>query len=293
MKGRWMLLGAALIWGCAFSAQSAGTEYIGPWTFNCIRGFIGALTLYLSMPVLDRMRRTVSPKENEKTYLLKAGVSCGIILTSASMLQQAGIGGSTAGKAGFLTSLYIIFVPFLSVFLGRKITKRLWLAALIAAGGLYFLSISGKTSFSGYDLLLTGCGVLFAVHILLIDRYAEADSVRLSYLQFLLMGLLCTGPMILIEKPALLNIRGALPALLYTGICSCGIAYTLQIAGQKNTGPSEAGILLSLESVFAALSGFLLLQQTMTFREITGCVLMFAAVLLAVTEGENESEQKQ
>ena len=287
-SGRWKLLAAAMIWGCAFSAQSAGTEYIGPWTFNCIRGLIGALTLYVSLPLLDRMRGTSAPAAGEKRYLLKAGAACGFVLTAASMLQQAGIAGSTAGKAGFLTSLYILFVPFLSVFLGRKITKRLWLAVLTALAGLYFLSISGKASFSLYDLLLIGCGMLFAVHIILIDRFTRADSVRLSCLQFLLMGVLCMAPMCIVERPALKNIMGALPALLYTGICSCGIAYTLQIAGQKNTDPSEAGILLSLESVFAAVSGFILLHQTMTPREISGCVLMFAAVILTVTSQTTE-----
>jgi Permeases of the drug/metabolite transporter (DMT) superfamily len=276
-----MLLLAALIWGCAFVAQSKGTEYVGPWTFNCLRSLIGGLTLLVLMPFLDRVRKTKADKE-QKNSLLTAGIACGIVLAAGSMFQQLGIMQTTTGKAGFITALYVILVPILAIFLGRKTRLIVWLAACIALAGFYFLSFAGESwILQEGDLYLLICAVLFAVHILVIDHFSFVDGVRMSCLQFFVAGVICMVGMFLFEKPDMHAILDAVLPILYAGCLSSGAGYTLQIVGQKDADPTVASMLLSLESVFAALSGFVLLNQRMAMHEIFGCILIFIAVIAA------------
>ena len=262
-KGRIILLLTTLIWGCAFVAQSAGMDYIKPWTFLCLRFFLGAGFLFVMLPVIDRIRG-IEYKSDNPGKVLKAGIIAGVFLCAASVFQQIGIQYTTAGKAGFLTAMYVVLVPVLSLFLGRKPSKRILISIVLASIGLYL--IDPRT-------------VIF--HILAVDHFGKGvDAVRMSMIQFLTAGIICVIPMLL-EKPQISQILSAAAPVLYAGICSSGIGYTLQMVGQKYVKPTEAGILLSLESVFALLAGMMILQEMMTGRELTGCVIMFIAVLLA------------
>ena len=279
-KGRLILLVTAMIWGCSFVAQSAGMDFIGPWTFMCIRSFLGAGFLFLMMPLIDRIRGIDYHTEHPET-VVKAGMIAGIFLCAASIFQQIGIQYTTAGKAGFLTAMYVVLVPVFSLFLGRKLSLRLLISIVLAATGLYLISISGSFSLATGDLYEIICAFLFAFHILVIDHFGKGvDSVRMSAIQFLTAGIICLIPMFL-EKPQIAEILSAAVPVLYAGICSSGIAYTLQMIGQKYVNPSEAGILMSLESVFALLAGMLIREEMLSMRELAGCLIMFIAVLLA------------
>ena len=284
-RGPVLLFLTALIWGCAFSAQSAAAEHIGPWTFTCIRNLIAAAALFFLCPLLDRMRGISTEKAK---WPVKGGILCGIMLGSASMFQQAGIQYTTAGKAGFLTALYIVIVPLISIFTGKKPGKRMIAAVALAFAGLYFLSFRGDFSFFFGDLLLVICAFLFAVNILVIDRYGAEDGVRLSCIQFLTAGIICLIPMIVMERPAAADLRTAWFPIFYAGLISSCAGYTLQILGQKDCDPSAAGLILSFESVFAALSGFLFLHERLSEAEILGCILMMAAVLTAQIKRSQE-----
>ena len=282
MKSNIQLILAALIWGCAFVAQSVSMDYIGPWTFNCVRFLIGGITLTMLIPLLDRIRGNKEGTTWNNPVLYRAGLFCGLALAAASMVQQIGIMYTTVGKAGFITALYVVIVPFLSRLKGNTIRGNVWAAALIAVAGLYLLSMSGVQSLTRGDLFLLGCAFLFAVHIMIIDHFGPSvDGIRLSCLQFYAAGLICCVGMFLKEQPVLSDILAAAVPILYAGVMSCGAAYTLQITGQLHADPSVASILLSLESVFALLAGFVLLHQVLTVREVIGCVLMFAAIMLA------------
>lgn len=292
-KNNLMLLSAALIWGCAFVAQSKGTEYVGPWTFNCLRSLIGGITLFLLMPFLDRIRKTKANKE-QKNNLLFGGIACGIVLAAGSMFQQLGIMQTTTGKAGFITALYVILVPILAILLGRKTRLIVWLAACIALIGFYFLSFAGeKLILAQGDIYLLICAMLFAVHILVIDHFSFVDGVRMSCLQFFVAGMICMVGMFLFEMPNVHSILSAALPILYAGCLSSGAGYTLQIVGQKDADPTIASMLLSLESVFAALSGFILLNQRMSMHEIFGCTLIFIAVIVAQCPEKKKKEASQ
>lgn len=292
-KNNLMLLSAALIWGCAFVAQSKGTEYVGPWTFNCLRSLIGGITLFLLMPFLDRMRKIKANKE-QKNNLLFGGIVCGIVLAAGSMFQQLGIMQTTTGKAGFITALYVILVPILAILLGRKTRLIVWLAACIALIGFYFLSFAGeKLILAQGDIYLLICAMLFAVHILVIDHFSFVDGVRMSCLQFFVAGMICMVGMFLFEMPNVHSILSAALPILYAGCLSSGAGYTLQIVGQKDADPTIASMLLSLESVFAALSGFILLNQRMSMHEIFGCTLIFIAVIVAQCPEKKKKEASQ
>ena len=278
-----LLLCTALIWGAAFTAQSAGMEHIGPWTFNCLRSWIAFAMLAVLMPFLDRIRSDVKKPETreEKSKLLIAGVWCGIFLCAASYFQQTGIQYTTAGKAGFLTALYVILVPIIGIFFHRHTEGKVWIAALIACAGFWFLSVTDEISVGYGDCLLLICSVLFAGHILVIDHFApQCDGVRTSCLQFLTVAVICTVPMLVLEHPDLSSILSAAVPVLYAGVLSSGAGYTLQIIAQKDADPTEAGMILSLESVFSVLAGFIILHETLSIRELSGCALVFAAVIL-------------
>ena len=302
MKSSLLLLLTALIWGVAFVAQSVGMDYVGPFTFNCVRSIIGGLVLIPCIALLDRMRpeRDRSAKECQaaekstaveapktgRATLLAGGIWCGVLLCVASNLQQFGIAGTTVGKAGFITALYIVIVPILGLFLRRKCSPAVWVSVALAVCGLYFLCMNEGLRIQKGDFLVLLCALVFSIHIMVIDHYTRlVDGVRMACIQFLVCGGLSGVCMFLFENPSLHNILAAWQPILYAGILSCGVGYTLQIVGQKGMNPTVASLILSLESVISALAGLALLNQKLSVRETAGCVLMFAAIILAQLPG--------
>ena len=280
-----MLLLAAFIWGSAFVAQSVGMDYVEPFTFNCVRSIIGGLVLIPCIYLLGKLK---SPEERtraeqmDRRTLLAGGVSCGVILCLASNAQQIGIKYTTVGKAGFITALYIVIVPILGIFLKRRCGWRVWLSVLIALVGFYLLCMVGGFSLDRGDVWLLMCAVLFSFHILTIDHFSPmVDGVKLSCIQFFSCAFLSGIAMLITETPDIANILAAWGPILYAGVLSSGVAYTLQIVGQKNYNPTVATLLLSLESVFSVLTGWIVLHQQLSPRELSGCVLIFIAVILA------------
>lgn len=274
-----LLLLTSLIWGLSFVAQSVSAESIGPFTFNSIRFLIGAAVLVpFALPSILRDRKT--PGYWKKT--LKGGIICGLCLASAAVIQQIGVAESGAGKGGFITSLYIIIVPFLSVVLGKKVEKKTWIAGVIAIIGMYLLCIGGsETGFSRGDIFLIICALFFSFHIMAIDITGkDVDGVTLSMFQFLVGGIV-TFPGMITEAPSASAIISAWIPIVYAGAFSCGIAYTLQVVGQKYVRPQHAVLILSLESVWAAVGGAIILSERMSGRELIGCMLVFAAVIAA------------
>lgn len=293
--GNLMLLIAAFVWGCAFVAQSSGMEYVEPLTFNGIRMLLGGVTLLPVIYAKDRMEKKkgtyVAPTaESRKTQWL-AGLLCGLALTVASTLQQFGLVEASPGKAGFLTALYIVLVPICRFLFGNKVSPTVWGGVVLAVGGIYFLCITEDgSSFGRGELLVLLCAVFFACHILLVDKFSpKVDGVRLSCMQFFVTGAICTLAAFLFETPNLEGLMAAKVELLYAGIASSGIAYTLQILGQQRTKPTVASLLMSFESVFAVLAAIVIAGELPTGREILGCVLMFAAVILAQVEWKKKS----
>lgn len=278
-----LLLLCAMIWGSAFVAQSSGMDHIGPWTFNALRSIIGGVTLLILMPLLDKIRN-VDQKEAEadKKTLLIGGVACGVALCAASIFQQKGIQYTTVGKAGFLTALYTIAVPILGTLMGKKTRPLVWLCVVISVIGFYYLSMAESLTLSYGDGLVLVSSLLFAVHILIIDHFSPLiDGVRMSCIQFFTAGIISLIPMFLFESPDLSSIMAAAVPILYAGVLSSGAGYTLQIVGQKGADPSVASLILSLESVFSAIFGFLLLHQVLSFKELSGCALIFLAIILS------------
>ncbi len=304
-KNAVLLFTAALIWGTAFVAQSVGAEYVGGFTFNGIRNIVGGLFLIPLILVFRKLHLAERPEsENRpdeaviagKTKAspvvtkteLKGGILCGIALCAASNLQQIGIAYTTTAKAGFLTALYVIIVPFLGfVFLKRKVKPVLIVCVVFAVGGLYLLCMSGETmSLAFGDLLELLCAFGFALHILVIDHYSPKSSgVVLSCIQFFTSGIISCILMLIFENPTTEGIRHALIAILYAGIMSSGIAYTLQIIGQRKLNATIAALIMCMESVIAAISGWVLLGQALSGREIAGCILMFIAIVIATLKG--------
>lgn len=280
-KGSLMLFAAALIWGTAFVAQSLGMDYLGPLSFNGARFLMGSVAL-LPVAALNRARRKREgrPQAGGKAAVT-GGICCGLVLCGASLLQQYGILYTSVGKAGFITTLYIILVPFFGIFLKKKIPGKVWAGAVIAAFGMYLLCMSESLSLGRGDALVFICAILFAVHILVIDYFSpKADGVELSCIQFLTAGILGSFFALLFEKPHIgAFIDGILP-LAYAGILSCAVAYTLQVIGQKDTDPTVAALILSLESAVSVLAGWVILDQALTGRELAGCALVFCAVIL-------------
>ncbi len=279
------LLLTAFIWGVAFVAQSVGMDYIGPFTFNCVRSIIGGLVLIPLVVILGKKNRADKTAKEAKEYkkiTVIGGICCGICLCVASCFQQFGIMHTTVGKAGFITALYIIIVPILGIFMKKKVAPIVWVSSVIAVVGFYLLSISGQVSINKGDILVLICAVLFSLHILVIDYFSpKGESVTISCIQFFTSGILCGIMMFLFENPQIGDILAAYLPILYAGVMSCGVAYTLQIVGQKNMDPTVASLILSLESVFSALAGWLILGQGLSTKELIGCGLVFVAVLLA------------
>ena len=282
------LLVCAAIWGSAFVAQSVGAEYIGAFTFLAVRNWIAVVFLIPVIFVRDtilkkRGRPSVRPaNRTQRRFLLMGGAACGFFLCAASAFQQVGIRYTTTAKAGFITALYVVIVPILSVFFGKSVKSRIWMCVALAVLGLYLLCMRGELSLSFGDGVVLVCAFLFACQIMTVDYFApQVDTVRLSQTQFLVTALLSTVCMFFFEDLSTDSLIKALPSIAYAGVMSSGVAYTLQIIGQQNLNPAIASITMSLESVFAALAGWIVLGQSMTVRELAGCVLMFAAIILA------------
>lgn len=285
-----LLLLTAIIWGVAFVAQSVGMDYVGPFTFTCVRSFIGGIVLIPCIAFLNRLEGNQTEKavlseeekKNGRKKLLLGGVCCGIALCFATCFQQFGIQYTTVGKAGFITAFYIIIVPVLGLFFRKKCGPLVWIGVVLALAGLYFLCINESLSIQIGDLLVFICAILFSIHILVIDYFTQkVDGVKMSCIQFFVCGVISLPAMLIFEEPNLQQIIAAWQPILYAGVLSSGVAYTLQIVGQKGMNPTVASLILSLESVVSVLAGMLILGQHLSSREIIGCVLMFCAIILA------------
>lgn len=282
-----ILLLTATIWGVAFVAQSVGMEYVGPFTFNCVRSIIGGLVLIPCIWFLNRRNqkpehKTEEQQKHDRKILLTGGVLCGLCLFAASNFQQFGIRYTTVGKAGFITACYIVIVPVLGIFLKKKCSRLIWLSVAMAVAGLYLLCITESFSIGTGDILVLVCAFLFSLHILVIDHFSPlTDGVKMSCIQFFMCGILSGIAMLLTEQPHLTDIIQAWLPILYAGVLSCGVAYTLQIVGQKDMNPTVASLILSLESCISVLAGWLILGQKLSGREFLGCLIMFASIILA------------
>ncbi len=292
LKGNLMLILTAMIWGAAFVAQDVGMDYVEPFTFNAARMILGAFTLVPVIIFTDwySNKNQISGKKSAifsftKTELI-GGIYCGVALFAGSSLQQIGISlytdaDAAAGKAGFITALYIVLVPVAGIFLRKKANFITWISVVIATVGMYLLCVKTGAKLQTADILLFACALAFTVHILVIDHFSPlVNGMKLSAVQFLTAGILAGICMLFFEKPTISGISGATIPILYAGMLSCAVAYTLQVVAQKYTKPAIASVLMSLESVFAALTG-LLFGERMSGQEALGCLLMFAAVLLA------------
>lgn len=282
-----ILLLTATIWGVAFVAQTVGMDYIGPFTFLFARSVIGGTVLLPVVAVLHKngpshAHETSEKKRRARKTLFIAGACCGAVMCFASILQQIGLLYTTVGKSGFLTACYILIVPLLGLLLGRKCGKLVWCGVALAIAGLYFLCLTDGLSINFGDLLTLFCAILFSVHILVIDHFSPlTDSVKMSCIQFFVCAIIAGVGMLIFEDPSLGALLAAWKPVLYAGALSSGAAYTLQIIGQKGMNPTVASLIMSLESVISALAGWVILHQTLSGREILGCVLVFAAIILA------------
>ena len=280
LSGVIALLGATVIWGSAFIAQSVGMDKIGPFTFQAVRCFLAVVFLCPASALFSKGKPFW--KSWADPALWRSGVICGLALFAASSLQQIGLVYTDAGKAGFLTAMYIVFVPFLGLFVGQRPGRNALLSLIPAIVGLYLLSCTSVSGINKGDVLLLLCAVAFSVQILLIDRHcAGLDGLKLNCIQALVVTVLSVPWALLTETVDASLIASCWLPLGYAGVLSMGVAYTLQIVGQKRVAPSAAALLMSLESVFAALFGWLLLHETMTRAEVLGCVLVFAAVVIS------------
>lgn len=284
IKSSLILLLTATIWGVAFVAQSVGMEYIGPFTFNAIRCVLGGLVLIPDILVLKKKKETGAEnqeKEDKKT-LWAGGIACGVILCIASNLQQFGIMEASVGKSGFFTALYIVMIPVIGIFIGKRPGIKLWFCVALAVVGMYLLCMKdGSFTIERADIMLLLCALAFSFHILVVDYFSpRVDGVKMSCIQFFVCGVLSAVGMLFTETPDISNIQAAWLPLLYAGLLSCGVGYTLQIVGQKGINPVIASLIMSLESVISALAGWVILGQVLSPKEILGCVLMFVAIII-------------
>ncbi|MBO4347713.1 MAG: DMT family transporter [Lachnospiraceae bacterium] len=288
--GVFMLLLTAFIWGTAFVAQSVGMDYTGPFTFNFARYIVGSLVLipFVIFNFSKRKKQNNSGSEEKSNsfsikYTILGGIGCGVLLCVASSLQQFGILYShSVGKAGFLTALYIIMVPILGFFFGKKSKALIWICVLLATAGLYLICVKEGFKFELGDIFLILCALVFSFHIMFIDFVSpKGDGVTISCIQFAVSGILCLICALFSEKIVISElIKGYFP-ILYAGVMSCGVAYTFQILGQKYVEPTKASLIMCLESVFATLGGFIILHEILTVKEAVGCVIVFIAIILA------------
>lgn len=308
-----LLLLTAMIWGLAFVAQSVGMKYVGPWTFVFIRFLIGAIALYPLTAYTERLDqkryRELYGKEKDKISFelsrekiaeywkkknITGGMICGILLGIASYLQQFGIQFTTVGKAGFITSLYVVLVPIFGIFMGKVLKKEVGISVFLAMIGLYLISMSERLTIEFGDLIVLISAFAYAFQILCIDYFTKnVNPVRLSNIQFLFAAVVAGIGMVFTESPSFSSLMSAAIPILYAGIFSTAIGYTFQIIAQKYTDPAVASILMSMESVFSALFGFIILGQLLNPRELTGCIVMFGAVILAQVDISSISKKKR
>ncbi len=279
LKGSLILMLMAFVWGTGFVAQSKGMDYIGANTFNGLRMLVGSLVL-LPFALINRKKAKKIGDLSDKS-LIKSAVICGIILCAASTIQTYGLAYTTAGKSGFVTAMYIIFVPIISIFIGKSISKRTIACALVALFGMYLLCMSGNnTSINFGDFLTLICAILFSLHIIVVDHYTnKVDAIAFSCIQFFTCGVINVVIMLIFEDFSFEIVKQCIPSILYSGIFACGIGYTLQPIGQRYAEPSVASIIMSLESVFALLAGIVILKEIPLLTEIIGCITMFAAII--------------
>jgi len=296
LRGEIFLAITALIWGTSFVAQRVGMEYIGPFTFTATRFLIGTLSLIpiiLIMGRLNHKKQKAMKQNGTKKDLLIGGLACGIALFFGISFQQSGLVYTTAGKAGFITALYIVLVPLFGLFIHKKASKSVWVGVALAVVGLYLLCMTEDFAISKGDLIVL-CGTVFwAIHILIVDHFApKVDGLKMSFIQFFVAGILSLTVAIFAETIELSSILASAGPILYTGIVVVGIAYTFQILGQRDTNPTVAAIILSMESFFAVISGMILLGESMILREILGCVIMFMAVIIAQLPAKEKAKTK-
>lgn len=313
-KGNLLLLLTSFIWGSAFVAQSSGMDYVGPYTYNMARNVLAFLFLIPVIYVIGKKKGVTdnagsgtgiddaaSGEANWKSILLPdrttlvGGIYCGLVMAVASSLQQIGITMTTAGKAGFITALYIILVPLMGVFIGKKIPRIIWFCVVLAMAGFYLLCVKEGFSISKGDILVLFCSVGFSVHIMTIDHFTSkgVDGVKMACIQFAVAAIVMTPVMFALENPSVSGLLSAWMTIAYAGILSSGVGFTLQIVAQKDTDPTTATLIMSLESVFAAVSGCLFLNEVLLLKEILGCILVFVAVILAQVPLPVKSKEKR
>ena len=282
LKNALLLAFTAFIWGTAFVAQSVGMEYIGPFTFNGVRSIIGAFTLLPCILFQKKSCRKIIEEGSSRKDLVVGGLLCGALLFVASSLQQIGIKYTSAGKAGFITSCYIVIVPLIGIFMKKTSGWKIWAAVVLALAGLYCLCITDGFTVGKGDIFIFLCAMAFSAHILVIDYFSpRVNGVVLSCIQFFVCGVASLPCMFVFETPDMVAIIFAWMPILYAGVLSCGVAYTLQIIGQRNVNPTIASLILSLESCFSVLAGWVILHEKLSMKESLGCVLMFMAIILA------------
>lgn len=293
LRQTFLLFLTSVIWGVAFVAQSAGMTYVGPFTYNGVRSVLGGLVLLPCIVLLDRVRGIAKNNANRiqnRNQLFLGGLSCGLILFAASSFQQFGIQYTSVGKAGFITAMYILLVPIMGIFIHKKAGLNVWIGVAFAVCGLYLLCMKTGFRLEKGDALVLVCAVIFSLHILVIDYFSpKVDGVRMSCIQFWVCGILSLICSFIFETPELHSILAAWKPVCYGGIMSCGVAYTLQIIGQRDMNPTVASLILSLESVVSVVAGFLILHQMMSRRELLGCCLMVAAIVLAQLPSRKET----
>ncbi len=290
----------AMIWGSSFVAQSTSTEHIGAFTFNAARSFVGFLALLVVVQIFRMVRKepevqqTQEEKKAGRKELVLGGICCGIALALACNLQQLGmVAGASAGKTSFITTLYVVLVPICGLFLKKRVSPTVWVSVLLGVAGLYCLCIKDGFSIAPSDLLVMLCAFGYTLHILVIDYFTQkVDGVKMSCIQFLSCAVLSAILMLIFEHPTWADITPCIGSILYVGVFSSGVAYTLQILAQKDSNPTIVALLLSLESVFGAVSGAIFLHETMTGKELVGCVLMLIAVVLAQIEFPSKKKAK-
>ncbi len=314
MRSNFLLLLTAFIWGTAFVAQSVGMDYVGAFTFNMCRFLVGGLVLAPaavfvgwreSVISTGRHDRSGSLPEGADQYLsngnarrrimdgVKGGLACGVVLFVASSFQQVGISMTTVGKSGFITALYIVLVPVCGIFMGKRVPKPVWTGVALATAGMYLMCVTESFTVNRGDICLFFCALSFTVHILVIDRVSPGSSgILISSVQFLTAGVLSAVLAFLFEEPRMSAIFAAASPILYAGVLSCGVAYTLQIVAQKDTDPTVASLLMSLESVFSLLAGWVILRQRLSGRELLGCICVFAAVVLAQLPAKDSAKEQ-
>ena len=291
IRANLLLLLTAMIWGAAFVAQSVSMDYVGPFTFLCARSILGGVVLLPVIAVMGKGKKKQEAAPVNRKVLLIGGLCCGTMLFIGSALQQIGIQYTTAGKAGFITAMYMVLVPICGLFFGRKPSGKTWGAVVVALVGMYFLCLygSGIQSLSRGDVLEMLCALGFTAHILVIDHFSpKVDGVKMSCIQFFVCGILAGIFMLALETPSWQSICDAAIPIAYAGILSSGVGYTLQIVAQKDTQPTVASLLMSLESVFSLVFGWIILKEAMSGVELLGCLMMFAAIIWVQLPGKQK-----